>query len=48
MIEYQVKTSSVIEHYRRQQRFREIDGSGSMDEVEDYILSALRLLRSEG
>ena len=48
MVEYEVKTSSVIEHYRHQQRFREINGNGSIDEVEDNVLKALRLLRSGG
>ncbi len=46
MIEYEAKTASVIEHYRHQQRFHEINGNGSIDEVENNILSALRLLRS--
>ena len=48
MAEYQGKTAAVIEHYRRRERFKEVEGSGSMDEVGGCILSALHLFREEG
>lgn len=47
MAEYESKTAPVIEHYRRQGRFREIDGSGSLREVESNIIHNLRELRAE-
>ena len=45
--EYTTKTGPTIEHYRRQGRFREIDGAGSLEEVENRIIQTLRELRSE-
>lgn len=44
--EYTSKTGPAIEHYRRQGRFREIDGSGPFQTVEDRIIHTLRELRS--
>ncbi len=48
MAEYETKTAPVIEHYRLQGRFREIDGAGSLPEVEGRIITSLRDLRSAG
>ena len=48
MAEYEGKTAAVIEHYRRRERFKEVEGKGNMDEVEGRILDALRLFRDEG
>ena len=44
MAEYETKTAPVIEHYR----LREIDGAGSLPEVEGRIITSLRDLRSAG
>ncbi len=46
MAEYDTKTAPVIEHYRAQNCFREVDGMGSLEEVEHRIILALRDLRS--
>ena len=46
MAEYTTKTAPVIEHYRSQNSFREIDGLGSLEEVEGRIVNAIRDLRS--
>lgn len=46
MAEYESKTAPVIEHYRKQNCFREIDGLGSLDEVEQRIIIALQELRN--
>lgn len=48
MAEYESKTAPVIEHYRAQNCFREIDGLGSLEEVEQRIIEALHDLRSAG
>ena len=45
---FQEQTAPVIEHYCRQGRFQEIDGSRSVEEVTDSITSALRQLRQQG
>lgn len=47
MAEYESKTAPVIEHYRRQGRFREIDGATSLREVEASIIASLRELRAQ-
>ena len=47
MAEYDKKTAPVIEHYRRQGRFRQIDGTGSLQVVESSIIAGLHELRSE-
>ena len=47
MAEYDTKTAPVIEHYRRQGRFREIDGAGNLRDVESSIIASLRELRSD-
>lgn len=47
MTEYESKTGPVIEHYRAQNCFREIDGLGPLDEVEHQIIHALQDLRSQ-
>ena len=47
MSEYESKTAPVIEHYRRQGRFREIDGAGTLREVESSIIASLRELRAD-
>ena len=47
MSEYERKTAPVIEHYRWQGRFREVEGMGTLPEVEDRIITALCELRSE-
>ena len=46
MAEYESKTAPVIEHYRRQGRFREVDGAASLREVEASIIASLRELRA--
>ncbi len=46
MAEYDTKTAPVIEHYRAQNCFREVDGVGSLDQVEHRIIVALRDLRA--
>lgn len=46
MMEYESKTSAVIEHYRAAGRYREIEGIGSVDEVGARIAKALRALRA--
>jgi adenylate kinase len=45
MTEYESKTAPVIDHYRAQNCFREIEGSGSLEEVEQRIIEAIRDLR---
>ena len=45
MSEYDSKTAPVIEHYRAQNCFREVEGVGSLDGVEQRIIIALRELR---
>jgi adenylate kinase len=45
MSEYTSKTGPTIDHYRRQGRFREVDGTGSLEEVEDRIIATLHDLR---
>ena len=47
MAEYENKTAPVIEHYRRRGRFRQIDGTGSLQAVESSIIASLQELRSE-
>ncbi len=47
MAEYDSKTAPVIEHYRAQNRFREVEGTGTLDAVEHRIIQAMRDLRSE-
>lgn len=47
MAEYDSKTAPVIEHYRRQGRFREVDGSTSLRAVEASIIRGLHELRTE-
>ena len=46
MMEHVAKTAAVIEHYRERGRFREIDGTGSMEAVELRIANALADLRA--
>jgi len=46
MIEHTQKTAAVIEHYRAIGRFRQIEGTGTLDEVEGRILAALEVLRA--
>ena len=46
ILEYIAKTGPAIEHYRSQGRFREVDGTGSLEEVENRIIEILRELRS--
>ena len=48
MTEYQDKTASVIEHYRLCGRFREVDGTRSIDEVDQELERAIRELRAAG
>ena len=48
MTEFEEKTAVVIDHYRRQEHFKEVEGGGSMDDVERCILSALHLFRDQG
>lgn len=45
MVEYEVKTAPVIEHYRNQGRFREVDGTGLQAEVERRITESIQELR---
>jgi adenylate kinase len=45
---YNSLTAPVIEHYSHQGRFREVDGSRSVEEVTASIESALRELRKAG
>jgi adenylate kinase len=45
---FQDQTAPVIEHYCRQGRFEEVDGSLSVEEVTGAITSALRRLRQRG
>ena len=45
MAEYESKTAPVIEHYRAQNSFAEVEGLGSLEEVEQRIIEALRALR---
>ena len=47
MLEYDRKTAPVIEHYRAQGHFCEIDGEGTLEQVEARIIAGLRQLRSE-
>ena len=47
MIEYSAKTAVVIDHYRSQGRFREIDGTGPVEIVETKLVDALQGLRGE-
>lgn len=46
MAEYESKTARVIEHYRAQDGFREIDGVGSLEAVEKRIIGAIQQLRT--
>jgi adenylate kinase len=46
MKEYDELTAPVIQHYKSKGRFREVDGQGSMEEVESRILAALKDLRT--
>ena len=46
MLEHAEKTASVIAHYRALGSFREVDGTGSLDEVESRITAALTGLRA--
>ena len=48
MTEYGAKTASVIEHYRQRGRFREVDGTRSIDEVDAELERAIRELRAAG
>ncbi len=45
MSEYDLKTAAVMEHYRAQGRFREVDGRAAPDEVERDLVAALRAMR---
>ena len=45
MAEYEAKTAEVIAHYRVQGRFREVDGTGSIDEVDGELAKAIQGLR---
>lgn len=45
LVEYNTKTGPTIEHYRRQGRFRQVDGAGSQLDVRQRIVSTLRDLR---
>lgn len=45
MVEHAQKTAAVIAHYRAIGRFREIEGTGSLNEVEGRIVTALEGLR---
>ena len=47
MAEYESKTAPVVEHYRRQGRFRQVDGGGSLRGVEAAIIASLQELRAE-
>ncbi len=46
MTEYEVKTAAVIEHYRERGRFRQIDGTASIEAVGSGITNALSELRA--
>ena len=46
MTEYAVKTAAVIEHYRGQGRFRAVDGTGTIDEVQANLVRAIVDLRA--
>jgi len=46
MVEYDSKTASVIEHYRRKGRFHEVQGSGTLEQVEARIIDTLVKLRT--
>ncbi len=46
MTEYESKTAPVIEHYRAQNCFREIEGTGTLEAVEERIIDAIQELRS--
>jgi adenylate kinase len=43
---FEAQTAPVVEHYRNQGRFREIDGDQSVESVSEAIKSALQSLRS--
>lgn len=45
---FEGQTAPVIEHYFKQSRFQEIDGSRPVEEVTESITSALRRLRRTG
>ncbi len=45
MSEYASKTAPVIDHYRAQNCFEEVEGTGSLEEVEGHIISAIGRLR---
>ena len=45
MAEYEAKTAAVIAHYRQQGRFCEVDGTGSIDEVDGELARAIQGLR---
>jgi adenylate kinase len=45
---YNSLTAPVIEHYSKQGRFREVDGSASVEQVTEAIEQALRALRKAG
>jgi adenylate kinase len=42
---FEIQTSPVIEHYRQQGRFEEIDGDHSVEQVTGEIIEALKRLR---
>jgi adenylate kinase len=42
---FEAQTAPVIEHYRRQARFREVDGARAISEVTASVLAALKELR---
>jgi adenylate kinase len=42
---FEAQTAPVIEHYRKQGRFREVDGDRPVEEVTASIKEALRTLR---
>ena len=46
MLEHAEKTAAVITHYRALGSFREVDGTGSLDQVEGRIDRALMALRA--
>ena len=46
MMEYDSKTQAVIAHYRGQGCFEDVAGSGTPDEVEERLISAIRTLRA--
>ena len=45
LVEYAAKTTPVIDHYRSQGRFAEIDGTGTVDGVAGKLVAALQGLR---